>query len=531
MTDTTQFPQPVTRAKALLQLQEKLEHDDSVPLVTIFALHRRIAEVPDDVLGQARLTIACDAPATPERVLIADAPATSKPTPPPKPKAKPTPPPKPKTKPGRVLIADAPATAKPTPPQPKATPEPAAAAATPTAPPRPTASAPASPPKPTVAAAPTAPPRPTTAAPKSPPAPARPTTRAPVAETAPGVPRGTWRGRKVKAGLAIRSDDLGALRSDDSSGFEEIYALISEYEAAQPEEKFGPLQTLDRKATEWLNQPGQPGPLKDERRAVVYALTEQAATEQRRLSKTDAGKRYLGNVEKSRVGADYNSADPDEKYAFKALTNTSADDVRTKVLRPAQKHPLQEAYDLLDSEMAAIRIFTNVDYGYINPATKVDMEWLESNKSKVGSAPAFSRTDATDADRMAEGPVHVGMAVDGLRKLPADPRDVYRGATTNMAEVDKWCQEGFEFRALASASVDRSTAVTFAKNNTSPNEPVEIIFLIHDSGGRDIHELSVYQNENEVTIIPGSKFRVNSKQDISPQGTGRTVYELELSPA
>jgi outer membrane biosynthesis protein TonB len=516
MSDTTQVPAVISRAKALLLLKKKLDQDDSAPVAKRLAVYSMIAKIPDEVM-QAATATRPTAPPQPAASTWQKAAAATPPTvrPKPTPAAPPTVTIKADSPLGQRVTIEPESPVPPTaPPQPaastwqKATPK-AAAATPPTAPPKPTTAAPATPPQPT--------------------APPKPTTAAPTKMTAPGVPRGTWRARKVKDGLAIRSDDLGALRSDDSSGFEEVYQAVSGYESAPPDEKFSQLQALDGKATDWVNSPaGSPGPLQDERRALVGALLDQMAAEQARLSRIDAEKRYMANVEKSRKGSDRNSADPDERYAFRALTGKSGTDVRKNVVGAAKKPALQQDYGLTDAEVSAIRIFTNDDYGYINPATANSPAWLQSNKSSAMTQPAFDRDDATDADRLSEGPVHVGVAITGLRKLPAYSEDVYRGTSASEEDVQKWMDNGLEFTALASASTLRKKAEDFAKNNRTKDKPVEVIFVIHDCGGRDIHEISVYGDEAEVTILPGSKYTVNTRT-VLPSDPDRTIYQLDMS--
>jgi hypothetical protein len=332
------------------------------------------------------------------------------------------------------------------------------------------------------------------------------------------------------AQMTLKSDDVAALLSGSrTSSFRKVYSAFSDYESEQdPDKKHKYLQALQLRAERWVNEHKESkDPLDAERRKLLAQLVDQTGTEQARSSKGKAEQRYMGNIATSKGKANYQSEDPDERYAFKALTMESASDVKKNVI--GKQKAISNPYGLTDAELAAIRIFTGPDYGYINPATANSAGWLQANKDEnMGSG--FSRGGVEDSDYKSEGVVHVGVAMSGLLKVPAYGGDVYRGVSATQADLDGWKKNGFRFDALGSASTDRAQAESFAEKNVKADKPIQVIMVLHNAGGRDVKDISVAPKESEVTILPGSRFTAKSTQRLpdSPKGP---VYQLELDKA
>lgn len=347
------------------------------------------------------------------------------------------------------------------------------------------------------------------------------------------VSKGTWRNKVAPDRMTTTSQDFEDLLSGKTgSTFEKVYDAMVAYEGAQTRaKKEAALQKLNQRASNWVNQHTDSDRDLDleRRRAMLENLVDQVGVELARLSKSDAQDRYVGNVDKSRKDANYKSKDPNEKYAFKALTNEAVSDVRKNVI--GKKQAIPNPYGLTDAEIAAIRIFTGDDFGYINPSTVQSTTWLDDNKSNVTTSAAFSRGGATDDDRMSEGPVHVGVAVSGLQKLPAYTGDVYRGASASRNDVKDWIANGLRFDALASATKKRRVAEDFAFDNVKDSKPIPVLFIIHNCGGRDIRDLSVNAKEDEVTLLPGSTYTNVTARQLDKKGSkGYKFYEIEVSP-
>jgi hypothetical protein len=208
-----------------------------------------------------------------------------------------------------------------------------------------------------------------------------------------------------------------------------------------------------------------------------------------RLSKDSADDTYVDNVHNSREGGN------GDKHAFKALTQDS----KVRMWEPPQMKA-GRALGLSDGEITAIQIFTGNDYGYINPATKVDEEWYQGNKDRERTKAAFSE-GASDKTTQAEGRVHSGMAIKGLLKLPAYGPDVYRGLAFTAGEFRRDIPPGglFNVPAIASATKSRRTAEGFAGTGS---KEIAVVMVMHHSGGREIQKISLASTEAEVTLMP-----------------------------
>ena len=53
--------------------------------------------------------------------------------------------------------------------------------------------------------------------------------------------------------------------------------------------------------------------------------------------------------------------------------------------------------------------------------------------------------------------------------------------------------------------------------------------MLHNAGGRDIKAISSKAKEDEVTILPGSTYKVTSTKNLPDSSTG-AVYEIHLNP-
>jgi hypothetical protein len=132
---------------------------------------------------------------------------------------------------------------------------------------------------------------------------------------------------------------------------------------------------------------------------------------------------------------------------------------------------------------------------------------------------------------MDEERLHAGIMKQALEKLPPDPSPVFRGATYSAKEFADEIGTGkvFSFPSFASASKERGTAEAFAKTNGKDHA---VIFLMRNSGGRDVSKISTVGAEQEVTLMAGSKYVVQSVTQIAALSPAdrRTWHEVVLSP-
>jgi len=298
--------------------------------------------------------------------------------------------------------------------------------------------------------------------------------------------------------LATRASDLdkafgrgGAVAANlDRGTFAGIRRTIATYQRLQnPADQLDALQTLSKLISKWMVEHKGKGATDMERRRMLERLEGEIAGESVRLSKASADERYVENVHSSREGGN------GDKHAFKALTGDS----KSRMWEPPQMKA-GRALGLSDAEITAIQIFTGNDYGYINPATKVDEEWYQANKSRERTQAAFTE-GASDKTTKSEGRVHSGMAVKGLLKLPPYGPDVYRGLAFTAAEFKRDIPPDglYVIPALASASKSRRTAEGFAGTG---DKEIAVLMVMHHAGGREISKISLASNEAEVTLMP-----------------------------
>jgi hypothetical protein len=350
------------------------------------------------------------------------------------------------------------------------------------------------------------------------------------------------------------------------SSFGRIHSTLVRYERAgeNRQKRTSLLEQLDALCTDWYNKHARSKDPQDvARRGLVESLMDSIPIERGALARSQAQDIYMGNIAMAGqapsyvppppspdavITVDEGSDDPAEKYALEALTTASKSGVAGGMDKQARN--VMEGSSLTEAEVAAIRIFTGEDYKYINPAmagstwegkNPQDKEsWLTENiaKEKANKSPTFDRGASYKAMR-EEGGLHAGVAMQGLRKLPLFTGQVYRGAGYTDEDFRKGIVVGkvFAFSAFASSSKNRAVAEKFARDQK--DKTCMVIFVLHDSGGRDVSKLSLAANEAEVTLLPGSKYSVEYVKEIQPpqqyldQEGGRldrTWYEVGMGP-
>jgi hypothetical protein len=198
---------------------------------------------------------------------------------------------------------------------------------------------------------------------------------------------------------------------------------------------------------------------------------------------------------------------------------------------PATKHQkrakwAREQYGLDEAEILAIRIYSLGAFGYINPAyapadVKSDVktgavkeDWLKWMKGGMKDAdPAATDPKAAEiAAAAAEGMRHGKVFEEALAKLPLWKGTAYRGV--------KLEKKVFKAKYLDSggtlvAETFWSTSKTRTKPETEfavpkPGRPVSVLLKLKLRTGRKIKRLSLLKGEDEVTVMPGTRFRITS---------------------
>ncbi len=170
---------------------------------------------------------------------------------------------------------------------------------------------------------------------------------------------------------------------------------------------------------------------------------------------------------------------------------------------------------LTQAELLAIKTFTAGDYHYINPAVADDAKFMNTQ---------MGRTDRT---LFEEGQLHAHVMMQGLAKLPQKTGKTYRGARMTRKDFDEHYRLETVFRNpnFSSSSTNRARAQVFADKNDDHNKTVSVLCISTINNAIDISRISVYPNEEEWLLLPGSEFKVVSRvqqatgNDGNPQAT------------
>ena len=202
---------------------------------------------------------------------------------------------------------------------------------------------------------------------------------------------------------------------------------------------------------------------------------------------------------------------------------------------------LVKTYGLTEAEILAIKVYTNADYLYINPATANVRGWLEgqnltedernpkpadpTDPIAVEAAAAAAEAKKNKVKSLVEeGTLHAGVAMMGLQKLPAMSGPTYRGARMTEAEFQKKYegQTSITFDAFTSSATQRHAAQDFANGGgdqaprADQTTSVMATFVVNNA--RDIRDLSIYgAGEEEWLLLPGATFAIGK---ITPMTTG-----------
>ena len=316
--------------------------------------------------------------------------------------------------------------------------------------------------------------------------------------------------------LDARPADFDPLISGSSrSSFAAVRSAVASYHKAKASAQPEALDRLERRAVRWLNaHRGNSVGNERVRRQFLHSLLDDVAAARVADSREWAEEIYYGNIKEAAKGRHAKQG----PYGLELLSPGAHSSATQPLSQAAADFAKQ--WGLTRAEVAAIQIFTGEDYSYINPTTAADAEWLADNRVKHGLT-------ATDAQLREEGTLHTGVAVHGLRKLPAyDEGPVYRGIALTLDKFREFRARGTCRMASASATVNEGVAQGFAYTSANKQRPekeqekkdktefaareVAIVTEIHDAGGRDIRALSSLPKEGEVTLLPGTDFRVKS---------------------
>jgi hypothetical protein len=280
------------------------------------------------------------------------------------------------------------------------------------------------------------------------------------------------------------------------------------------------LEVIDDLCARFLQQHG-----KDKRRAIVDRLSDEVNMERKTVSQLQAEQIYQGNVASGRKPIDATETDPAKKFGFQALTSpgksgatdhSMAIDPGVTGPRRAERIKIAEhKYGLTDAEVSAITIFSAGDFSYINPVTVNSPSWLAKEKAKTTEN--WGKVD--DRTLREEGSLHTAVAVRGLLKMEPYKGETYRGARFKPEDVNFVPGKIISYGSLTSSTKDKDVAANFvygleSGSNIEPEKTAAVLYIITDSGGRDISEIALVRKEAEVLLLPGSVFEVTSVEEL-----------------
>jgi NAD:arginine ADP-ribosyltransferase len=306
-------------------------------------------------------------------------------------------------------------------------------------------------------------------------------------------------------------------------GIKHLRGAFRDYELAKTQQEvLERLNVFHLLAVDWVNSHrSSQNPLDVARVSALTELTEWAAEEMVLVAKEEAEQIYMDDV----------TASANSKFPLQAITNKSLTSVQGDIAGQGKQGGLTEA------QRTAFRIFTGPDYGYINPATVVNRSWLESNKTgqytKAGFVSPRGTADEAelDKDRMSEGALHAGMLDRAMKQLPPYEGTVYRGLAADQVEFQGWSDsKEVVFKTMTSTSKKDQTARQFAADNTTAKKPIELVYIIENSGGRDIREFSQFKGEDEIMVAAGTRFTVTEIKPLDGKSkAGGERYEMKLT--
>jgi predicted ABC-type ATPase len=313
-------------------------------------------------------------------------------------------------------------------------------------------------------------------------------------------------GRTGQAGKRIKDTTIGKL----DRALKDYWATRKATEEAQ---LLGMIAGL---ADTWL---GKPRSQNSKKHGAVTRLLAAARAE---LPKATKQATYIDDLSKGQSAFSYLSGTVKQANVLDSTQKTLEGDKKAFYFRTEAENllaaQLVQEYQLTDAELAAIKVYTVDDYKYINPAMEGIDAWLKSQIPDINDAKTTDTSEQGLAKAKAEGQRHGKMAMKGLSKLPDYAGNVFRGMTIARDEVQNY-QVGqvLEYRSFKSSSRDESVSQEFitkelAKDEKRGGGKVGVLFVMQlVEKAKDVSMFSNAPNqESEVLMLPGTRFRINS---------------------
>ena len=178
---------------------------------------------------------------------------------------------------------------------------------------------------------------------------------------------------------------------------------------------------------------------------------------------------------------------------------------------------------LSEPEVSAIKTFTADDYKYLNPAVanqkdkkEKPSDWMDSNRPKGMSDEDWAKKKKTLYE---EGALHAGVMMEGLKKMVAQGKMIYRGFRISPSDFNSRFKVGTDLdptETFQSTSTEEAVAYEFSTGNDKvpDSQTVAVVLKAQLFDGRDIEKLSVYDSEKEILTLPGTVYRVVKISDM-----------------
>jgi hypothetical protein len=352
----------------------------------------------------------------------------------------------------------------------------------------------------------------------------------------------------IQRDLSVKAADLDASRGKSNtrgvfgkgaSSFATLQKALKAYEKEKGQS--GPeaegnveaaLELIEQLSIKWLNEHRDATTDQDAaRRHVVDKLADDVGRERLALGRKHAQNRYLESLTAglpSAGGLTHAPKDFEHKLTTasggarnigaSAMTNYESDIKTNWVLNSTDPEDVakKKARDLYEprakffakygisaAESAGLRIYTNKanEYRYMTAASGNDPGWIDKIKANPNNA---ELKNFDTGALMEEGSLHVAMATEALLKIPPYRGMVLRGDTFSQARFDKLGIGPHTFASILSATTDKEVALSYLATEVGGTSPIGAIWVLVDSGGRSVDDISEVQGESEILHPPGT---------------------------
>ena len=190
---------------------------------------------------------------------------------------------------------------------------------------------------------------------------------------------------------------------------------------------------------------------------------------------------------------------------------------------------LVSKYHLTDAEIAALRIYTDEDYRYIN-ASMLDETAGKERLTKNLTELAAAGSNITDpAETLKLGKAHAKMAKRGLKHLPpVGPFVLRRGMRMTRDILNTNFKPGpYIWPTLTSTTTHPTKYMEFATNRQTLHDGrIPVVAVINQGVGRDLGDISIYgRTEGEVMLLPGTECTITEikQEEITDVPTGNRI--------